>query len=138
MTFDWTILTSLISVLCGSGTVVTYALYRKQQKRYKIAEAFEKEVVALKATVETMQTQLRFYDERLSEMQKLVVGKDAYISQLSQDKHLLEVKNARNKSAINKAHGCGHCANVSDCPVLRQKTANEDDYLKQLNRGMGN
>ena len=130
---DWTILTSIISILCGSSTIVTFILYRKQQKRFKTAEAFEKEVDALKNTVETMRQQLQFYDGRLTEMQKLVVGKDVYISQLSQEKHTLEVKNSKNKSAMNKAYGCGHCTDISLCPVLVQIAANEEEYLKSLN-----
>ncbi|MDL2303209.1 hypothetical protein LJC28_02325 [Dysgonomonas sp. OttesenSCG-928-D17] len=130
---DWAILTSIISILCGSSTVITFILYRKQQKRFKTAEAFEKEVDALKNTVETMRQQLQFYDGRLTEMQKLVVGKDAYINQLSQEKHTLEIKNSKNKSAMNKAYSCEHCSEVSLCPVLMQRAANEEEYLKSLN-----
>jgi TolA-binding protein len=130
---DWTIITTIVSILAGSSTVVTFVLYRKQQKRFKTAEAFEKEVDALKNTVETMRQQLQFYDGRLTEMQKLVVGKDVYISQLSQEKHTLEVKNSKNKSAMNKAYGCEHCSDISLCPVLMQRAANEEEYLKSLN-----
>lgn len=130
---DWTIIISLISILCGSTTVVTFVLYRKQQKRFKTAEAFEKEVVALKATVESMQNQISFYDGRLNEMQKLVIGKDAYISQLTEDKHTLEIKNSKNKSAMNKAYSCSFCNDVSECPVIMQRAANEEAYLRELN-----
>lgn len=80
-----------------------------------------------------MRQQLQFYDGRLTEMQKLVVGKDAYINQLSQEKHTLEVKNSKNKSAMNKAYSCEHCSEVSLCPVLMQRAANEEEYLKSLN-----
>lgn len=131
---DWTILTTIITVLAGSSTIVTYLLYRKQQKRFKTAEAFEKEVDALKNTVETMRQQLLFYDGRLTEMQKLVVGKDVYIKQLSQEKHTLEIKNSKNKSAMNKAYSCEHCSDISLCPVLIQRAANDEEYLKSLNK----
>lgn len=130
---NFTLLTSIISILCGSSTIVTFILYRKQQKRFKTAEAFEKEVDALKNTVETMRQQLQFYDGRFTEMQKLVVGKDAYINKLSQEKHTIEVKNSKNKSAMNKAYSCEHCLEVSLCPVLMQRAANEEEYLKSLN-----
>jgi|GEM_PF-1870859 len=130
---DWTIITSIISILCGSSTVITFILYRKQQKRFKTAEAFEKEVDALKNTVESMRQQLLFYDGRLAEMQNLVIGKDAYISQLTLDKHRLEVKNSKNKSAMNRAYSCGHCSDISLCPVLKQRAANDEEYLKTLN-----
>jgi uncharacterized membrane-anchored protein YhcB (DUF1043 family) len=130
---DWTIITSILSILCGSSTIITFILYRKQQKRFKTAEAFEKEVDALKNTVETMRQQLQFYDGRLAEMQKLVVGKDVYISQLTQDKHTLEVKNSKNKSAMNKAYSCDHCSDIALCPVLKQRAANEEEYLNSLN-----
>lgn len=128
------VVTSIVSVLAGSSTIVTFILYRKQQKRFKTAEAFEKEVDALKNTVETMRQQLQFYDGRLTEMQKLVVGKDLYIGQLTQEKHTLEVKNSKNKSAMNKAYGCVHCSDVSLCPVLMQRAANEEAYLNELKK----
>lgn len=131
---DWMVVTSIVSVLAGSSTIVTFILYRKQQKRFKTAEAFEKEVDALKNTVETMRQQLQFYDGRLTEMQKLVVGKDLYIGQLTQEKHTLEVKNSKNKSAMNKAYGCVHCSDVSLCPVLMQRAANEEAYLNELKK----
>ncbi len=134
---NWTIVTTIISVLAGSSTIVTFFLYRKQQKRIKTAEAFEKEVNALKTTVATMRDQLTFYDGRLNEMQKLVVGKDAYIGQLSSEKHTLEIKNSKNKSAINKAHSCPNCSDVSNCPVIKQKIANDDEYLKNLKNERG-
>ena len=130
---DWSLITSILSILCGSSTVMTFILYPKQQRRFKTAEAFEKEVDALKNTVETMRQQLQFYDGRLTEMQKLVVGKDLYISQLSQEKHVLEIKNSKNKSAMNKAYSCEHCTDISLCPVLIQRAANEEAYLNELN-----
>jgi TPP-dependent indolepyruvate ferredoxin oxidoreductase alpha subunit len=108
-------------------------LYRKQQKRFKTAEAFEKEVTALKTTVEILQQQVAFQEGRINETQKLVINKDAYIAQLSQEKHAIEIKHAKNKSAINKAYGCGHCSDASLCPVLKQRTENEEEYLKTLN-----
>ncbi|MDR0541154.1 MAG: hypothetical protein LBH19_02955 [Dysgonamonadaceae bacterium] len=131
---DWSIITSIITVLCGSSTIITFILYRKQQKRLITAEAFEKEVDALKSAVETMRQQLQFYDGRLTEMQKLVIGKDAYIEQLSKEKHVLEIKNAKNKSAINKAYECNHCTDISLCPVLMQRTINEEEYLKKISK----
>ncbi|MDL2310317.1 hypothetical protein LJC39_04295 [Parabacteroides sp. OttesenSCG-928-B22] len=131
---DWTILISIISILCGSSTVITFILYRKQQKRFKTAEAFEKEVVALKNTVEILQQQVTFQEGRISDTQKLVINKDAYITQLSQEKHTLEIKNSKNKSAINKAYSCEHCSDISLCPVLKQRTVNEEAYLNELKK----
>lgn len=129
---DWTVVSSIITALAASSTLVTYMLYRKQQKRFKTAEAFEKEVEALKITVSTMREQLQFYDGRLTEMQKMVIGKDAYIGQLSEEKHTLEIKNSKNKSAINRAYSCEHCSDISLCPVLKQRAANEEEYLNTL------
>lgn len=129
---DWTVISSVITALAASSTLITYILYRKQQKRFKTAEAFEKEVEALKVTVSTMREQLQFYDGRLNEMQKMVIGKDVYVSQLSEEKHTLEVKNSKNKSAINKAYSCEHCSDISSCPVLKQRAANEEEYLNSL------
>ena len=131
---DWTIITSAISIICGSSTIVTFIIYRKQQKRFKTAEAFEKEVIALRATVEILQNQVTFLDKRTNNMQELVISKDAYIGQLSQQKHPREIKHAKNKSAINKAYDCGHCSDISSCPVLKQRAANEEAYLNELNK----
>lgn len=141
---NWAVLGSLGSLLFGSSTLITFVLYRKQQKRLRTAEAFSKEVEALKSTIDTMQQQLqyyagrlaemqKFYDGRLAEMQNLIIGKDSYISQVSQDKHLLEIKNAKNKSAINKAYSCRCRSDTYKCPVLIQRTENEEEYLKILN-----
>ena len=135
---DWTLITSIVSLLCGSTTIVTFVLYRKQQKRFKTAEAFEKEVIALKGTVEILQQQITFQENRITDTQKLVINKDAYIAQLSHEKHVLEVKHAKNKSAINKAYGCIHCSDASLCPVLVQKAANEESYLTELKNKTGN
>ena len=45
---DWLQIISIVfGVLGGSGALVTYLLYSKQLKRFKNAEAFEKEVQAL-------------------------------------------------------------------------------------------
>lgn len=130
---DWTILTSLISVLAGSSTIVTFIIYRKQQKRFKTAEAFEKEVTALKTTVEILQQQVTFQEGRINDTQKLVINKDAYIAQLSKEKHILEIKNSKNKSAINQAYRCELCNDFTSCPVLVQRTANDEEYFKSLN-----
>lgn len=131
---DWTTITTILSIIAGSSTFITIILYRRQQKRFKTAEAFEKEVVALKTTVEVMQHQLTFYDGRLSEMQKLVVGKDAYISQLSKDKTTLEIKNSKNKSAMNRAYSCHYAPETGECPVIKQRMKNDELYLRQLNK----
>lgn len=49
---DWLQIISIVfGVLGGSGALVTYLLYSKQLKRFKNAEAFEKEVQALKAAM---------------------------------------------------------------------------------------
>lgn len=122
-------LTSLISLIFGSSTIVTYGLYRKQQKRLRTAEAFAKEVEALKSTINAMQQQMQYYEGRLTEMQKLIIGKDTYIAQISQDRHTLEIKNAKNKSAINKAYGCVYRSDTHACPVLTQRISNEKDFF---------
>lgn len=124
-------LTSLISLLFGSSTIVTYGLYRKQQKRLRNAEAFAKEVEALKSTINAMQQQMQYYEGRLTEMQKLIIGKDSYIAQISQDRHTLEIKNAKNKSAINKAYGCSYRSDTYKCPVLVHRKANEEEFIKR-------
>lgn len=64
-----TIVTSIFGLLSGSGAFITFVLYRKQQKRLKNAEAVEKEVSTLRSTIETLQTNMKFYEERLNTLQ---------------------------------------------------------------------
>jgi predicted patatin/cPLA2 family phospholipase len=127
-------LLAAFSALSGGSTVITLFMYRKQQKRFKTAEAFEREVDALKNTVEIMRKQQEFYESRLAELQKLIVNKDAYIEQLSRGSHIMEVKHAKNKSAINKAYECRFCEKTSECPVLIQRAKNEEDYLRKIEK----
>lgn len=122
------------SALCGGSTIVTLFIYHKQQKRFKTAEAFEKEVTALQASVTLMQGQIKFLNESLTDTQKLVVEKDTYIGTLSKDKHTLEIKHAKNKSAINTAYGCQFCEDKAECPVLKQRAQNEEEYLRKIER----
>lgn len=133
MMLDGSTIIQVIALLCGSTTIVTFILYRKQQKRFKTAEAFEKEVIALRGTMETLQNQITFQAGRIDEMQKLVISKDMYIEQLSSEKHIIEVKHAKNKSAINTAYACTYCKDKSECPVLKKRAENEEAYLKEIN-----
>lgn len=122
------------STLTGATTFMAWFMYRKQEKRFKTAEAFEKEVLSLRLAMNTLQEQVKWYGERLNETQALIVSKDAYITQISGEKHTLEIKNSRNKNAINKAFNCRFCEAPSECPVLIQRASNEEEYLKQIER----
>lgn len=126
------IISGIFSIVGGGSALFTFLYYRKQEKRLKNAEAVETEVATLRATVETLQKNQEFYEQRLSVLQSLIIEKDTYISTLSTDKHVLEVKHARNKSAINAAYGCELRENKADCPVLRCRTRNEEEYLKRI------
>ena len=132
---DWVaILGIVVGFLGGGGVVVTWVLYRKQEKRLRNAESVEKEVEALRKAVETLERNQVFYEERLKALQVLVVEKDSYISVLSAEKHALEVKHSKNKSAINKAHSCGFISCPNDCVVLEQRAKNEEEYAKRLEK----
>lgn len=120
------------SAITGGTAFYSLFLFRKQQGRFKNAEAFEKEVTALKQTIQTMQQQVEWQEKRLSEMQKLIINKESYIATLTADKSTLEVKHAKNKSAINRAYGCPFCDTPANCPVLMQRAQNEDEYLKRI------
>lgn len=120
------------STLTGGTAFYTFIMYRQQAKRFKTAEAFEKEVTALKSTIEGLQKQIEFQEGRLNEMQKTLVNKDAYIGTLTADKSVLEVKHAKNKSAINRAYSCSFCDSAANCPVLQQRALNEEEYLKRI------
>ena len=128
----------VLTLISGSTTGISLFMYRRQSRRFKNAEAFEKEVAALSSTVENLKSQISFYDERLNKLQELIVNKDVYIGVISEEKNALEIKHARNKSAINRAYACGYCSDLKDCPVLKQRTKNEEEYLKIINKNLEN
>ena len=127
------IILACVGVIGGGSSVVMWVMFRKQTARIKNAEAVEKEVQSLRSTVDALQQQQEFYEKRLKAMQELVIGKDNYIEVISHDKLVLEVKHAKNKSAINRAHECEFCkGDSSKCPVLAQKNKNDDEYLHSI------
>lgn len=127
-----TVLSLILGFLGGGGALVTYMLYRKQLKRFKNAEAVEKEVATLRSAIAAMEQNQKWYEERLASLQKLLLEKESYVEVLSKDKNLLEIKHSKNKSAINKAYECSFCPDTSKCPVLIQRSKNEDEYLRTL------
>ncbi len=50
-----TVLSLIFGFLGGGGALVTYMLYRKQLKRFKNAEAVEKEVATLRSAIAAME-----------------------------------------------------------------------------------
>lgn len=124
----------IFGVLGGSGALITFLLYRKQLKRFKNAEAFEKEVEALNKTVLILQQQVEWQGKQIENMQRTIGEKDAYIVQLTADKHVLEIKHAKNKGAINRAYECTLCNDKAECPVLKKRAENEEDYLRKIER----
>lgn len=127
-----TVLSLIFGFLGGGGALITYMLYRKQLKRFKNAEAVEKEVATLRGAIAAMEQNQKWYEERLSSLQKLLLEKESYVEVLSKDKNLLEIKHSKNKGAINKAYECNFCPDTSKCPVLIQRSKNEDEYLRTL------
>lgn len=127
-----TVLSLILGFLGGGGALITYMLYRKQLKRFKNAEAVEKEVATLRSAMAAMEQNQKWYEERLASFQKLLLEKESYIEVLSKDKNFLEIKHSKNKGAINKAYECSFCPDTSKCPVLIQRSKNEDEYLKTL------
>lgn len=127
-----TVLSLIFGFLGGGGALVTYMLYRKQLKRFKNAEAVEKEVATLRSAIAAMEQNQKWYEERLGSLQKLLLEKESYVEILSRDKNFLEIKHSKNKGAINKAYECSFCPDTSKCPVLIQRSKNEDEYLRTL------
>lgn len=127
-----TVLSLIFGFLGGGGALITYMLYRKQLKRFKNAEAVEKEVATLRSAIAAMEQNQKWYEERLGSLQKLLLEKESYVEVLSKDKNLLEIKHSKNIGAINKAYECSFCPDTSKCPVLIQRSKNEDEYLKTL------
>jgi predicted ribosome quality control (RQC) complex YloA/Tae2 family protein len=131
---NWEIIIPLLTLIFTSG-IVNVVLYRKVDKRTKTAEAFEKEVSALSATIEAMKRHQEHTDQRLERMQNELTKMDVFNTQLMKEKHILEVKHSRNKSAMNKAYECAFCDDKSLCPVIRQRATNDEIYLKELKDG---
>lgn len=127
-----TVLSLIFGFLGGGGALITYMLYRKQLKRFKNAEAVEKEVATLRSAIAAMEQNQKWYEERLASLQKLLLEKESYVEILSKDKSLLEIKHSKNKGAINKAYECSFCPDTSKCPVLIQRSKNEEEYIRTL------
>lgn len=123
---------TILSAVFGGTSFYTLLLYRKQQKRFKTAEAFGQEVTALEATITTLQKQVEFHEQRLNATQQQLMERDAQYTQLMKEKHVLESKNYKNKTAINSAFSCEFCEDTKDCPVLKQRTKHETEYLQSL------
>lgn len=130
---DWLQIISIVfGVLGGSGALVTYLLYSKQLKRFKNAEAFEKEVQALKAAMSVLEQQITFQAGQITSLQQSYAARDTEAKQLERSLHICEVKNSKNKGAINRAYECTFCSDTSKCPVILQRVRNEQEYLKAL------
>lgn len=130
---DWLQIISIIfGVLGGSGALVTYLLYSKQLKRFKNAEAFEKEVQALKAAMSVLEQQITFQAGQITSLQQSYAARDTEAKQLERSLHICEVKNSKNKSVISQAYECTFCPDTSKCPVILQRVRNEQEYLKAL------
>lgn len=130
---EWQSVLSLLLGFLGTGGIfISSVMFRKVTKRSKVAEAFSKEVDSLRETIGELRKQISFCEERLLQMQSMLSLRDNYIDTLSREKNTLEIKNARNKSAINKAYECAHCGDVAKCAVLMQRSKNEEEYLKVI------
>lgn len=129
------IVLGVLTVISSGSAIVIGLMFRKQTARVKNAEAVEKEVQALRGTVVSLQKQQEFYEKRLEAMQKLIIDKDNYIAVISHDKEVVEIKHAKNKSAINRAHECEFCrGDTAKCPVLAQRMRNEEEYLQSIEK----
>lgn len=130
---SWIALVSAVLGFLGAGSsVVTFILFRKQSVRIKNAEAFEKEVSALRGEIEALKADLKFEREQREKDKELIIRVEDDNSALHAENRTLEIKNAKNKKAINQAYGCSFCNESSNCPVLMQRKKNEDEYLREL------
>lgn len=99
---------SAVTCIFGGTSLYTLVLYRRQTKRFKDAEAFEKEVKALEAALNVMREQIEFCQTQIETLQKSVLHKDGRISRLNR--------------VIVAANKCLHITNVTECPVLVKKS----------------
>lgn len=129
-TLHWAL--TAITTIFGGTSFITMVIFRKQTRRLKDAEVSEKEVSTLRSVVETLKTQMDWMNDRITSLQSMITNKDSIIEQLNIDKNTLEIKNAKNKGAINKALSCIYCSTQSLCPVLVQRKVHEDEYLHTI------
>ena len=122
----------IFTLLGGGSALLSWYYNRKQNRRLLEAEAAVAEYARTASEITSLRAQMVFYEERLAALQKMVESKDGYIQVLSHDKDVLEIKHAKNKSVINKAHECEICDDLTKCPVLRQRKINDDAYAAQL------
>jgi len=125
----------LYAVLGSLGAIVSlisFLYFRKQSKRLKTAEAFEKEVEALKSTIQELKQQVNWDSDRIKQLQEMYNEKDAFLHIVTKEKHTIEVKHYRNKEAIACANHCRFNPDASKCPVVIRKTANDKQYLNEL------
>lgn len=128
------IVLAVITLLSGGSAFASFLLYRKQSTRIKTAEAFESEVKALRLEIDALKEQINFERTCREEDKKTILTLETHNTQLIEDKAATEIKHARNKKALNRAYECTHCASTNDCPVIKQRLVNEEEYLKELER----
>lgn len=130
-----TIVISLLTTIFGATNFFTFVAYRKEKRRGMQVETVSSEVTTLRATIDTMKSTVDWLNSRIDEMQKLIVSKDVYISELTKDKITLEIKNSKNKTAIHRALSCDYCNSTKTCPVLIQQREHDEEYLKRIENG---
>lgn len=128
------IVSAVLGFLATGSSIVTFILYRKQSVRIKNAEAFEKEVAALRSEIDALKESLKFEREQREKDKEIIVRIETDNTKLHSENGTLEIKNARNKKAINQAYSCGFCQDTANCPVLLQRKKNEEEYLIELQR----
>lgn len=118
------VLLTFISGLFSIGLGGMGVLFYRQTKRTKTAEAFSAEVNALKGAIDAMK-------EELDRMRARIKDLETTEGVLRREKDVLEVKHAKNKSAINQAHSCEY---ANACPVLKRREENEEEYARQVSK----
>lgn len=122
----------------GSGSaVLTWVVYRKQSLRIKNAEAYEKEVDVLRKEIAELRNAIEFERKQREADREVIVRLELLNSELRDKNDVAEIKNARNKKALNKAYECEFCPDSSKCPALVQRKRNEDEYLRELQEKSG-
>lgn len=102
----------ILSILFGSSSIITVLLFMKQSKRVKNAEAFGKEVEALKETVETLRAEVRFDKERISQLQSEVLDLTSRRRKTLENMYQL----------LRTARTCPYIEHPDKCPVLTEST----------------
>ena len=128
---DWI---NLLSFIFGGAGVVSFIIgvvTIREAKKLKGAEVDTAKIKNMMLIVEQLQTQVKFQAERIDKLQtELNEAREAFVK-LNSTYLTLDAKYNLKKLCISQAYGC----NKETCPVLMKQKEQEENWIKQQNKG---